>query len=170
MEVIKIKKFRLILKILMVISLCIFPLFMNLMSGIALICNAQINRSGGLIEYSDFIEYRNMGTFMVSSSIMMLFATICIFIRKNFLGVIIETIGFAICMVVLLKLRKISEINGLSDNNMTPYSEIYFWRHFPTAVHAIIVYLLALTGHFESKTNLADKKLCITDEVNNPKV
>lgn len=137
----------------MVIFLCIFPLFMNLMGGIALICNAQANYSALLIEHSDFVIYRNMGGFMVSSSILMLCATICIFRKKNLLAVIVEIIGLTLCMGVLFKLRDISIKNVLSDNDLTPYSEIYFWRHFPTALHSLIVCLLALTGHFENKIN-----------------
>ena len=153
-----IKKLRFILKILMVISLCIFPLFFNLISGIALIHNAQVNISGGLIEYTDYICYKNMGAVMALSSILMLCATLCIFVRKDLIAVIIEIIGLFMCIAVLFRLRNISLKNGLSDESLIPYADIYLRRHLPTAIHSLIVCLLAYTDYFSDVRSLSEKK------------
>ncbi len=147
-EVIDIKKIKIFLKILLIISFCIFPLFFNIMGGIALIYNAHINISGGLIDHADFISYRNMGAMMASSGIMMTFATVFVFRKKNIISVTLELIGLIMCMYVLFRLRNIAAENGLSDSGMTPYKDIYFLRHFPTILHSALLCILAFLQRF----------------------
>lgn len=146
------------LKIILIVSTVIFPLFFNLLGGAGLVYESVTNYSAGLLTRSDFSSLRNLGVLLLLSSVLMLSATVLCIKKNDMLSIILETSGFIIFITVLVLLINIVKQSGLSDENLKPYSQIYFQRHFPTVIHFLVVFALSLIDYF-SYDNMLQRKI-----------
>ncbi len=145
------------LKITLIVSTVIFPLFFNVLGGAGLVYESVNNYSKGLLTVSDFSSLRNSGVFLLLSSFFMLTATALCIKKKDIMSIILETSGFIIFITVFFLLINTVKKSGLSDENLKPYSQIYFQRHFPTVIHFPVVFALSLMDYF-SYDNILQRK------------
>ena len=158
MEVKNIKILKRTLKIILIVSTVIYPLFFNMLGGAALVYESVTNYSSGLLTRSNFCSLRNFGVLFLLSSVLMLSATVLCIKKKDILSVILETAGFIIFITVLVLLINIVKKSGLSDENLKPYSQIYFQRHFPTLIHFLVVFAVSFM-HYFSYDNMLQRKI-----------
>lgn len=163
-----IKKFKILLKLLQVILVIltiISPIFLNCLGAYGMISNAQENLSNNpnMIEYYQTLM-SNMsfyGYSMIFSSILMLLSAILCLCKLDIIPIITQSIGFSICMVVMIKISAIADKYGLTDAEMQPLSEKYFNRHFITIAPFLILILICLLRFFsyEKRSQRRQKKL-----------
>ncbi len=148
-EVMYIKKvFRVFLIILLLAATLIFPLFINGSAAAALIYNSEENISAGLLTSSDHDLFFKLGVFMVISSAFMILSAILCILKKSIPAVVLEIAGTIVCFSVVVKLIFLADGSGLTNSSMRPLADVYAVRHFPTAVHTVLLLLISLTDHF----------------------
>lgn len=142
------KAFRVLLIILLLSATVIFPLFINSSAAAALIYNSEENMSAGLLNSSDHDLFLKLGIFMLVSSALMIISTILCISKKNIPAVVTELAGIIICFSVIIKLVVTADSSGITNSSLRPLSDVYMMRHFPTAVHTFLIFLISLTSHF----------------------
>ena len=142
------KKILLIIKIFLIATTAIFPMFMNLMSGIG-----WISTYGGY--GSKFIV---SGVVMIISSVLMTASVVLCMMKFNLAAVIANTAGFAAAMTVLAKMMKYADESGWSDRyTMQPASDIYRNRILPTLIPFILLIAAAVLQYFSYDETLKRK-------------
>lgn len=127
------------IKIFLIASTAVYPLFMNLLSGI-----------GWISTYGKYgSEFTVMGTFMIISSALMTAAVVLCMIKLNVSAVLAETAGFAAAMTVMVKMMNCADERGWSDMyTMQPVSDIYRNRILPTIVPFLLLIAAAVLQYF----------------------
>lgn len=133
------KRILLFLKVLLIASTAVYPLFMDLLSGI-----------GWIFTYGTYgSEFTVMGTVMVISSGLMTVAVVLCMIKRNISAVVTETIGFAAAMTVMVKMMNIADERGWSDMfTMQPVSDMYRNRILPTVIPFVLLIAAAVLQYF----------------------
>lgn len=133
------KKILLFIKILLIATTAVFPMFMNLMSGI-----------GWISAYGEYdSKFIVLGTFMIISSVLMTASVILCMMKLNIIAVLTDTVGFAAAMTVLSKMMKFADESGWSDRfTMQPASDIYRNRILPTLIPFILLIAAAVIQYF----------------------
>lgn len=127
------------LKVLLIASTAVYPLFMDLLSGIGWI--STYGRYGS--------EFTVMGTVMVISSALMTAAVVLCLLKFNISAVVTETIGFAAAMTIMIKMMNIADESGWSDMySMQPASDMYRNRILPTLIPFILLIAAAVLQYF----------------------
>lgn len=150
-----IKKYKIVIRLLqmaLIISTVISPIFLNCLGAYGMISNANQN----IYNNPDMLEYQhtlmnNMcfyGYTMLFSSLLMIVSTVLCLCRFNIVPMIMQSTGFTICMVVMVKISEIADKYGLTDSELQPLSEKYFNRHFVSIVPLILLVLICLVRFF----------------------
>lgn len=139
------------MKTVLVISLIIYPLFFNLLGGAGLAAGAYNNYESAVIGQSSYHHFLVLGIMMILSSVIMTSATVLCFCKKNIPAVITETVGTLLCILVVLVLIKTASENGLSNEALKPYRDIYAERHLPTVIHTVALITLCLVQKFSGR-------------------
>lgn len=152
------KILKVFLKILLLLSLLVYPLFINFFGGAGLVSGAMNNFHSGFSGDEIFRRFLVLGFMMLASSVIMTAATVMSFCKKNISAVITDLIGTALCMFVLFVLRKTAMEAGLSNDEFKPYADIYTERHLPTVVHFIILAILSFIEYL-SYDSINDRRI-----------
>ncbi len=137
-----------ILKICLIISTAVFPLFMNLMSGIGWISTYT--------RYSN--EIRTMGIIILISSALMTLALIFCLLKFNLFAIFTECLGFTVTMTVLTKMMNYADNNGWSNQiTMQPASDLYRNRILPTIIPFVLLITIALLQYFSYEEKVKRK-------------
>ena len=133
------KKILVFLKVLLIASTAVNPLFMDLLSGI-----------GWISTYSRYgSEFTVMGTVMVISSGLMSAAVVLCLLKRNISAVVTETAGFAAAMTIMVKMMNIADERGWSDMyTMQPASDMYRNRILPTVIPFVLLIAAAVLQYF----------------------
>lgn len=133
------KKILVFLKVLLIASTAVYPLFMDLLSGI-----------GWISTYSRYgSEFTVIGTVMVISSGLMSAAVVLCLLKKNISAVVTETAGFAAAMTIMIKMMNIADERGWSDMyTMQPASDMYRNRILPTVIPFVLLIAAAVLQYF----------------------
>lgn len=127
------------IKILLIISTLIFPLFINIMSGIGWI--STYSKYGG--------EFTICGVIMIVSSVLMAAATIFCLCKFNISAAVSGSLGFITAMVILYKMMYYADERGWSDRfTMQPASDIYRNRILPTIIPFIFLIAAVVIQYF----------------------
>lgn len=141
-----------LLSIILVLSTIISPIFLNCLGAYGLISNANENLANNpdMLEYQQTLmsNMRFYGYTMLVSSILMTISTVLCLCKFNIVPMITQSIGFTICMVVMVKISAIADKYGLTDIEMQPLSEKYFNRHFVSIVPLILLIIICLIRFF----------------------
>lgn len=127
------------IKIMLIASTAVYPLFMNLLSGI-----------GWISTYGKYgTEFTAMGTVMLVSSGLMTAAVVLCMIKRNISAVVTETAGFAAAMTVMVKMMNLADERGWSDMyTMQPVSDMYRNRILPTVIPFVLLIAAAVLQYF----------------------
>lgn len=133
------KKILVFLKVLLIASTAVYPLFMDLLSGI-----------GWISAYGKYgSEFTVMGTVMIVSSLLMTAAAVFCLLKFNIPAVVTETAGFAAAMTVMVKMMNIADERGWSDMyTMQPVSDMYRNRILPTVIPFVLLIITAVLQYF----------------------
>ncbi|MBE6852187.1 MAG: hypothetical protein E7505_01740 [Ruminococcus sp.] len=149
---------KIFLRTAVVVSLMIYPLFLNLLAGTALITGAYNNFEQLIIGEAAYHRYLAMGIAMLLSSALITAAVVLCFIHKKIPAVVLGWSGFFICLAVTLVLRKTALLNGLSDADLVPYADIYMSRHLPTVFCPVLLTVLSIVSCISEKDSLSGAK------------
>lgn len=134
--------------IFLIAATLIFPLFINSSAAAALIFNSEKNMSAGLLTSSDHDMFLKLGVFMIVSSVLMIVSTVLCVSKKNIPAIVLELTGIVLCFSVVIKLILVADSSGITDSGFRPLADVYAMRHFPTAVHTFLIFLISLMSHF----------------------
>lgn len=148
----KLKILRKVLEVILVILTLISPVFLNCLGAYGMVSNANDNLNGSteLIEYYQTLMHNMVyyGYAMLFSSVLMVLAVVLYFCKFDIIPMVTQSVGFSICMVVMVKISAIADKYGLTDSEMQPLSEKYFNRHFITITPLVLLLLLCTTRFF----------------------
>lgn len=168
LEVIVIKKFNIVIKVLLVLLVVltlVSPIFLNGLGAYGIISNANENLANNpdLSDYlktlmNQMVEY---GYLMVASSVLMVVSTVLCLCKLNIVPMVTQSSGFAICMFVMVKISAIADKYGLTDSDLQPLSEKYYNRHCVTIAPFVLLLLICLLRFFsyEKRSERKQKKL-----------
>lgn len=128
-----------ILKVIIVLVLCIYPVFANIMGGTAVIAGTLRNMYGS--ESVRSVLWLMTGAAMIMSSFLMIAATVSVFRDQIKKAVLSESAGLVVFLAVLAVMVIKAENSGLSDSHLVSYGNIYLARHLPAVLHPVLVYL-----------------------------
>lgn len=142
-----------IIKILLVLSYCVFSLFFNVLGGTAIISGAMGNAQRVSGNNNSVIFWGISGAVMILSSAVMLAALIMVLKQKIRPAVVLETTGLVMCMTVLAFMVFKASETGVTNGDLVPYKNVYLTRHLPTVLHSFLLYLYAfiISGRRKSK-------------------
>ena len=115
-KVISIKKVRIVLVILLIIALLVFPVFMNILGGAAMMLN----------------DNEDLGIMLIISSVLFIGSTVFAVIRKNLISLIMMIPGAVLAAYVI---RAVSLI---------PNTDALVYRHLPTIAVPILTAIVIL--------------------------
>lgn len=169
MIIIKTKKFVKFLLFLLVIFTLISPIFLNGYGAYSMIMQSNQN----LETYPDLVAYqvnlmdtwKSYGKLMAFSSMLMVISAILCFLNLDIIPMVSQSMGFALCMVVMIKMSNIADKYGLTDSSLQPLSEKYFNRHMVSIIPFLLLMIICLVRFFsyEKKSKRIQKRL---DKVN----
>ncbi len=145
------KVIRVLLIIILLAATLLFPLLLNSTAAAALIFNSEENSSAGFLNPSDHDMFLKLGSFMLMSSVLMIISTILCVSKKSIPAVIIELAGTVILFSAVIKLILVVDASGVTNSELIPLSDVYALRHFPTAVHTLLIFLISLADHFSNE-------------------
>jgi hypothetical protein len=131
--------FLTILKVLQIILTVIFCDAMVMLAGAGLIYNGDT--------YGESLI--RVGVLLIISGAIMTVGSILLCLKKNVASLICICAGFALCMLMLVKLMNHADSAGWSDNyTMEPVSDMYFRRIMPVIAPFVIGVALGLIQFF----------------------
>lgn len=133
------KNILFIIKIFLIISTVIFPIVMNLLSGI-----------GWISTYTKYgAEFTAMGIVLLISSALMTVALILCLLKFNISAVLLQCVGFTAAMVALVKMMNYADEGGwIHHSTMQPASDIFRNHIMPTLIPFVLLVAVASLQYF----------------------
>lgn len=140
-----------ILKILLAVLTIIYPLTMNILSGLGMFI--RYNGSDFAVNWEKYSSQLSFwGLAMVFGGLFMTVGTILCITRKNILSVIFSAAGFTLSGAGLLKIASHADFAGWSDKySLAPISDMYLSRNLPIIAPFILCTAISLFQHFSQK-------------------
>jgi uncharacterized membrane protein len=123
-----VKRISVMLKILIIVTALIYPVFMNILGGIGMYMGGGKSYGIGML---------------ISSGLIILSVLLC-FKRINIPSAIIATTGIILCIVCVYSFAQIPIEKGLSDADFVPLENKYYFRHYPTLL--VYIFQIILTS------------------------
>lgn len=142
-----------ILKIILAVLTIIYPLAMNILSGLGMFI--RYNGSDFALDWEKYTASLSFsGIAMVIGGLFMTVGTILCIARKNIFSVIFSSAGFALSGFGLLKIASHADFAGWADKyTMSPISDMYISRNLPFIVPFLLCIGISLFQHFSQKNN-----------------